>query len=83
MRNMQNMHLNSDPWLQPGLVGGLRAALRQKGGYVLGGLFAAFGLAWPVTEASVAEFRSRGYTDEEIAALERGDPTPIQTPRRP
>ena len=49
MRNMQNMHLNSDPWLQPGLVGGLRAALRQKGGYVLGGLFAAFGVAWTVT----------------------------------
>ena len=56
MRNMQNMHLNSDPWLQPGLVGGLRAALRQKGGYVLGGLFAAFGVAWTLTEASAFFF---------------------------
>ena len=57
MRNMQNMHLNSDPWLPPGLVGGLRAAaLRQNGGYVLGGLFAAFGVAWTVTEASAFFF---------------------------
>jgi len=50
-----DMRLMNDPWTRPQPDAGLRG-LRDNGRRIVEGLFAAFGLAWTVTEASAFFF---------------------------